>query len=68
MTDAERKALKEKLNKQIDELSDEELAQVSGALPGDTTEPIICPYCNATFYNKVRYAYHMMANHYDKLQ
>ena len=56
------------IDKQNDALSDEELAQVSGSLMGDTSEPIVCPYCNATFYNKIKYAYHMLSKHSDMIQ
>ena len=50
MTDEERKAIKAKLNQQIDELSDEELAQISGAGFGDTSQPLTCPSCKRVFY------------------
>ena len=52
MTDEERKAIKAKLNQQIDELSDEELAQISGAGFGDTSQPLTCPSCKRVVYNK----------------
>ena len=67
MTDEERKAIKAKLNQQIDELSDEELAQISGAVWGDTKEPLTCPSCQKVFYNKFKYGYHVMSEHYSEI-
>ncbi|MBR3341477.1 MAG: bacteriocin [Clostridiales bacterium] len=67
MTDEERKAIKAKLNQQIDELSDEELAQISGAGFGDTSQPLTCPSCKRVFYNKIKYGYHVMTEHYSEI-
>ena len=52
-----RKIIKDKLKKQIDELSDEELDKIAGGVESDTD--FVCSICGEKFTDKIEYWCHL---------